>query len=70
MVEAAICDGDWVVVRQQNAANGDIVAPRSMQRPTVKTFKRAGGQVVDAAQLRPSIPSRATTRRCWARSSR
>ena len=27
MVEAAICDGDWVVVRQQHVAdNGDIVA--------------------------------------------
>jgi repressor LexA len=27
MVDAAICDGDWVVVRQQpNADNGDIVA--------------------------------------------
>ena len=27
MIDAAICDGDWVVVRQQNVAdNGDIVA--------------------------------------------
>ncbi len=27
MIDAAICDGDWVVVRQQNTAeNGDIVA--------------------------------------------
>ena len=27
MVEAAICDGDWVVVRRQpDASNGEIVA--------------------------------------------
>ena len=27
MIDAAICDGDWVVVRQQSVAdNGDIVA--------------------------------------------
>jgi repressor LexA len=46
MVEAAICDGDWVVVRQQNAAdNGDIVAAMLDGEATVKTFKRAGGQV-------------------------
>lgn len=46
MVEAAICDGDWVVVRQQNVAdNGDIVAAMLDGEATVKTFKRAGGQV-------------------------
>jgi repressor LexA len=46
MVEAAICDGDWVVVRQQNVAdNGDIVAAMIDGDATVKTFKRAGGQV-------------------------
>lgn len=46
MVEAAICDGDWVVVRQQNVAdNGDIVAAMIEGEATVKTFKRAGGQV-------------------------
>src|SRR5690242_3538028 len=29
MIDAAICDGDWVVIRQQNVAdNGDIVADR------------------------------------------
>jgi repressor LexA len=45
MVEAAICDGDWVVVRQQNVAdNGDIVAAMIDGEATVKTFKRAGGQ--------------------------
>ncbi|AWV47710.1 LexA repressor [Mycobacterium leprae Kyoto-2] len=46
MVEAAICDGDWVVVRQQKVAdNGDIVAAMIDGEATVKTFKRAGGQV-------------------------
>ena len=46
MVEAAICDGDWVVVRQQPTAdNGDIVAAMLDGEATVKTFKRRGGQV-------------------------
>jgi repressor LexA len=46
MIEAAICDGDWVVVRQQNVAdNGDIVAAMLDGEATVKTFRRAGGQV-------------------------
>lgn len=46
MVEAAICDGDWVVVRQQHVAdNADIVAAMIDGEATVKTFKRAGGQV-------------------------
>ena len=46
MIEAAICDGDWVAVRQQHVAdNGDIVAAMIDGEATVKTFKRAGGQV-------------------------
>jgi repressor LexA len=46
MVEAAICDGDWVVIRQQNVAdNGDIVAAMIDGEATVKTFKRTRGQV-------------------------
>ncbi|WP_342213282.1 transcriptional repressor LexA [Nocardia wallacei] len=46
MVDAAICDGDWVVVRQQNVAdNGDIVAAMIEGEATVKTFKRSGKQV-------------------------
>ncbi|WP_051495129.1 transcriptional repressor LexA [Nocardia nova] len=46
MVDAAICDGDWVVVRQQNVAdNGDIVAAMIEGEATVKTFKRTGDQV-------------------------
>jgi repressor LexA len=46
MVDAAICDGDWVVVRQQpNADNGDIVAALLDSEATVKTFKRKNGKV-------------------------
>ena len=46
MVEAAICDGDWVVVRQQPTAdNGDIVAAMLDNEATVKTFKRKDGKV-------------------------
>ncbi|SDU86007.1 repressor LexA [Microlunatus sagamiharensis] len=46
MIDAAICDGDWVVVRQQpNADNGDIVAALLDNEATVKTFKRQPGQV-------------------------
>jgi repressor LexA len=46
MVDAAICDGDWVVVRQQNVAdNGDIIAAMIDGEATVKTFKRTRGQV-------------------------
>jgi repressor LexA len=46
MIDAAICDGDWVVVRQQPTANnGDIVAALLDDEATVKTFKRTGSQV-------------------------
>ncbi|EME66075.1 LexA repressor [Rhodococcus ruber BKS 20-38] len=46
MVDAAICDGDWVVVRQQNVAdNGDIVAAMLDGEATVKTFKRVHNDV-------------------------
>ncbi|MGH3886043.1 MAG: transcriptional repressor LexA [Pseudonocardiaceae bacterium] len=46
MVEAAITDGDWVVVRQQpTAENGDIVAAMIDAEATVKTFKRRDGRV-------------------------
>ena len=46
MIEAAICDGDYVVVRQQpDATNGDIVAALIGEEATVKTFKRTPGQV-------------------------
>ncbi|MEU3274114.1 transcriptional repressor LexA [Saccharomonospora sp. NPDC006951] len=46
MVDAAITDGDWVVVRQQpDAENGDIVAAMIEGEATVKTFKRKEGHV-------------------------
>ena len=46
MIEAAICDGDWVVVRQQqHADNGDVVAALLDNEATVKTFKRKDGHV-------------------------
>lgn len=41
MIDAAICDGDWVVIRQQQTAeNGDIVAAMLEEEATVKTFKQ------------------------------
>ncbi|HEX5408098.1 MAG TPA: transcriptional repressor LexA [Pseudonocardiaceae bacterium] len=41
MIDAAITNGDWVVVRQQpTAENGDIVAAMIDGEATVKTFKR------------------------------
>ena len=44
MIDAAICDGDWVVVRsQQTAENGDIVAAMLEEEATVKTFKQRDG---------------------------
>lgn len=46
MIDAAICDGDWVVVRRQpEAANGEIVAALLEDEATVKTFKRRDGHV-------------------------
>jgi len=46
MINAAIADGDWVVVRQQPVAeNGDIVAAMIDGEATVKTFKRAPDHV-------------------------
>jgi len=44
MIDAAICDGDWVVVRQQHTAdNGDIVAAMLDEEATVKVFKQRDG---------------------------
>jgi repressor LexA len=43
MINAAITDGDWVVVREQKVAeNGEIVAAMLDGEATVKTFKRSG----------------------------
>ena len=46
MIDAAICPGDFVVVRQQpTAENGEIVAALIDGEATVKTFSRKGGKV-------------------------
>jgi repressor LexA len=46
MIDAAICNGDYVVVRQeQTAENGEIVAAMIDGEATVKTFQRKDGHV-------------------------
>ena len=46
MVDAAICDGDWVVVRQQPTADdGEIVAAMIDGEATVKVLQRRDGHV-------------------------
>jgi repressor LexA len=46
MIDAAICNGDYVVVKQaQTADNGDIVAALLDGEATVKTFQRKDGHV-------------------------
>lgn len=46
MIEAAICDGDWVVVRQQPTANnGEIVAAMIDGEATVKTYRNRDGHL-------------------------
>jgi repressor LexA len=52
MIDAAIADGDWVVVRREtDIENGDIVAAMiesdtsADQEATVKTFKRVDGHI-------------------------
>jgi repressor LexA len=54
MINAAIADGDWVVVRQQeDAENGEIVAAMVEGEATVKTLKRSDGH----AWLMPHNPA-------------
>jgi repressor LexA len=46
MVDAAICDGDYVVIRQQpTAENGEIVAAMIDNEATVKTLQRKDGHI-------------------------
>jgi repressor LexA len=46
MIDAAICDGDLVVIRQQQVADdGDIVAALLDGEATVKVLRRRGGHV-------------------------
>jgi repressor LexA len=54
MIEAAICDRDWVVVRSQPVAeNGDLVAALIDGEATVKTYRRRGQSV----ELVPANPA-------------
>jgi repressor LexA len=54
MLDAAICDGDFVVVRQQgDAENGEIVAALLDDEATVKTLSKKGGRV----RLLPQNPA-------------
>lgn len=46
MIDAAICDHDFVVIRRQNSAtNGDIVAALIDGEATVKSFENKNGHV-------------------------
>ena len=46
MIDAAICDGDFVVIRSQKDANkGEIVAAMIDGEATVKTFSKKNGQI-------------------------
>ncbi len=54
MIDAAICDGDLVVIRRQaDARPGDIVAALFEDEATVKRFKRDG----DRVWLMPANPA-------------
>jgi repressor LexA len=54
MIEAAICDGDIVVVRQQHEAHsGQIVAAMIDGEATVKVYRHRGGHVL----LEPRNPA-------------
>lgn len=57
MVDAAICDGDWVIIKQQNTAlNGDIVAAIIGDEATVKTFHKGKDGVVWLLPQNSSYP--------------
>ncbi|HVX55713.1 transcriptional repressor LexA [Nocardioides sp.] len=46
MIEAAICDGDYIVIQQaQTAENGDFVAALLDGEATVKEFRRKDGKL-------------------------
>ena len=64
MIDAAICDGDWVVVREQHTAdNGDIVAALLDDEATVKVFRQVDGHtwlMPRNASYEPIMGDRAT----------
>jgi repressor LexA len=46
MIDAAICDGDYVVIRsQRDCNNGEIIAAMIDGEATVKTFSRKNGHI-------------------------
>jgi repressor LexA len=54
MIDAAICDGDYVVIREQkDCNNGEIVAAMIDGEATVKTFQRKNGHIL----LLPANPA-------------
>ena len=54
MIDAAICDGDYVVIREQkDCNNGEIVAAMIDGEATVKTFQRKNGHI----WLLPATPA-------------
>jgi repressor LexA len=64
MIDAAIADGDWVVVRQQPVAeNGDIVAAMIDGEATVKTLRRRDGHIwlIPHNPAYPPIPADTAT---------
>lgn len=64
MVDAAILDGDWVAVRQQEIAeNGEIVVAMIDGEATIKTLRQADGRVWLMPQnpVYPPIPAEKAT---------
>jgi repressor LexA len=64
MIDAAILDGDWVAVRQQETAeNGEIVVAMIDGDATVKTLRRADGRIWLMPQnpVYPPIPAEKAT---------
>ena len=57
MIDAAIADGDWVVIHpQETAGHGDIVAAMVDGETTVKTLSRSGDHVWLVPQNRNFLP--------------
>ena len=57
MIDAAIADGDWVVIHpQETADSGDIVAAMIDGEATVKTLSRSGGHAWLMPQNRNFLP--------------
>ena len=70
MIDAAICDGDWVVVRQQpEVNNGEIVAAMIDGEPTVKVFSYRDGHAWLLPRNPSSTRSPRTRQRCSGKSS-